>query len=157
MWLNAAHMYCNIQGIDTCALSVFYISSAKMEDIILSMEVLRNKKKIKKMWDLMMTMHPLVPGCVHAHIWSSLGCASDSIWDRHLRGEQLCKIMSFSKSDSDFNNSTEKNAFGYETNTLFFQMTQRLLKFITLYVFLSTCFCNSDLTVLKHWHSCEIS
>ena len=48
MWLNAAHIYCNVQGIDTCALGFFYISSAKIDDIILSMEVLRNQQKKMK-------------------------------------------------------------------------------------------------------------
>ena len=71
--------------------------------------VTESAKKIwKKMCDLMMTKHPLAPGCVHAHRCPSLGCASDSIWGRHLRGEQLYIIMCFSKSDSDFNYSTEK-------------------------------------------------
>ena len=115
-----------------------------------------SKKDWKKMCDLMMTKHPLVPGYVHAHRCPSLGCASNSQWDRHLRGEQLGIIMCFSKSDSDFN-FQQKKVFGYEIDTLFFQMTQRLLKLITLYVFLCTCFFYSDLTVLKHWHSCEIS
>ena len=55
----------------------------------------------------MMIKHPLVPGCVQAHRWPSLGFVSDSIWDRHLMGEQLGKIVYFSKSDSGVNYSTE--------------------------------------------------
>ena len=33
----------------------------------------------------MMTKHPLVPGCVHAHRWPSLDCVSDSstVWKQH--------------------------------------------------------------------------
>ena len=96
-------------------------------------------KTWKKMCDLMITKHHLVPGCVHAHRCPSLSCASDSIRDRHLRGEQLCKIVSFSKSGSGFNYLNKKKS-GYEIDTLFFQITKMLLKCITLYFFLNTCF-----------------
>ena len=57
----------------------------------------------------MITMHPLVPGFVYANRWPSLDYASDSIWERHLGDEQLCKIVYFSKSDSDLKYSTERS------------------------------------------------
>ena len=156
MWLNAAHIYCNVQGIDTCALGFFYISSAKIDDITLSMEMLRNQqKKWKKMCDLMMNKHPLVPGCVHTRTCPSLGCASDSIWDRHLRGEQWCIIMSFSKSDSDFNYSTEKKRIWIWNWYTILPDDSKVAEIHNFICFpMHMFFFNLDLTVLQHWHSC---
>ena len=90
----------------------------------------------------------------NAHRCPSLSCASDSIRDRHLRGEQLCKIVSFSKSGSGFNYSTEKRVdieliIVFPDNSNVAQMHNSIC-------FPKHVFLNSDLIILKHWHSCEI-
>ena len=66
----------------TCALRFFYISSANMDDIILSMEVLRNQPKnftenVRHDDD----QAPFGAMMCAWTWWPSLSCASDSIWD----------------------------------------------------------------------------
>ena len=73
--------------------------------------------------------------------------------------EQLCIIMCFSKSDSDFNYSTEKKQriwiWSWYISLPDDPKVAEIHNFICFPMHMF--FFYLDLTVLKHWHSCEIS
>ena len=73
-----------------------------MDDIILSMGMLRNQpKNLKENVRLDDDQAPFGP---RVHIDVQAWVVHLIVYAiRHLRGEQLCKIVPFSKSDSDFN------------------------------------------------------
>ena len=127
-----------------------------MDDITLSTELLWIQPKTWKKMCNLMTKTPLVPWCVHAHRWPSLGCASESIWGRNLRGKQLCKIVSSNKSDSDFSYSTEKHIWIWNWY-IAFSDNSKIAQIRNYICFPMHIFINSDLTIFKLWHSCEVS